>query len=423
MYDFKFADVGEGLHEGQILKWHFKEGDKVKEGDLLVVVETDKVNAELTAPVSGVIKKVGKKEGEIIHVGETVVIIDDGSGPSAEAIDTDAHAPEQLGEGEKNEQGVIGEIEVSSDVMASSSEGVTTTEVKATTQTRVLATPVARKLAKDLNVDITKVKGSGEHGRVTKEDIKQFASQAGSTQAVYQAPQVTISKEGQVELVPITKLRKAIVKAMTTSKQVIPHTVLMQELVVDKLVDLRQELKAQDLKLTYMPFITKAVVKALKLYPVFNSSFDQANDQIVMKQFYNIGMAVDTPDGLIVPVIKNADQRTILGLSDEIKRLGDATKERKVQLADLQNATFSITNFGSIGVPFGTPVINHPEVAILGVGMISQKPIVKDGQIVPAYVLPLSLAVDHRIIDGADAGRFLNTLKLYLENPSVLLVD
>jgi pyruvate dehydrogenase E2 component (dihydrolipoamide acetyltransferase) len=172
-----------------------------------------------------------------------------------------------------------------------------------------------------------------------------------------------------------------------------------------------------------MPFIMKAVVKALQAFPIFNSSFDQANDQVVLKKFYNIGMAVDTPDGLIVPVIKAANQLTILGLAKETKRLADLTRDRKVQLSDLKDATFSITNFGSIGVPFGTPIINHPEVAILGIGNISQKPVVRNNQVVPGYVMPLSLAVDHRIIDGADAGRFLKLVKQLLEQPALLLID
>ena len=330
------------------------------------------------------------------------------------------------GEGEENEQGVIGEIEVSSAVMASSSEGVSEAKAETKSTARVLATPAARKLARDLKVDINSIKGTGPHGRVMKEDILAVGGNA-NTQVSVSAPKVEISKEGAVEIVPITKLRKAIVSAMTRAKQIIPHTTLIVELEVDELVQLRQSLKDQslyqDVKITYMPFIMKAVVKALQAFPIFNSSFDQANDQVVLKKFYNIGMAVDTPDGLIVPVIKAANQLTILGLAKETKRLADLTRDRKVQLSDLKDATFSITNFGSIGVPFGTPIINHPEVAILGVGNISQKPVVRNNQVVPGYVMPLSLAVDHRIIDGADAGRFLKLVKQLLEQPALLLID
>lgn len=428
MFDFKFSDVGEGLHEGVILEWHFKEGDAVKEGQLLVVIETDKVNAELTAPVAGVIKKVGAQVGQLIHVGETLVLIDDGTGSDAPKVaEPQVEVSKEIaGEGEENEQGVIGEIEVSSSVMSSSNEAVTSTSTSTQTTSKALATPAARKLARDLGVDIHKVTGSGAHGRVMKEDILASSGPALTSQ-VFAVPKVTISKQGDVEIVPISKLRKAIVSAMTRSKQIIPHTVLIQELEVDGLVELRQSVKNQelyaDVKITYMPFIMKAVVKALQAFPIFNSSFDQENEQIVLKKFYNIGMAVDTPDGLIVPVIKNADSLTVVGLARETRRLADLTRDRKVQLADLKDATFSITNFGSIGVPFGTPIINHPEVAILGVGNISRKPVVRGDHVVPGYVMPLSLAVDHRIIDGADAGRFLNLVKQLLENPSLLLID
>ena len=435
MYDFKFSDVGEGLHEGVILEWHFKVGDFVKEGQLICVVETDKVNAELTAPVSGVVTKLGREVGQTIHVGETLIIIDDGQTSDAPKVEV-KEAPkakvekevtkQAAGEGEENEQGVIGEIEVSSAVMASSSEGVSEAKAETNSTARVLATPAARKLARDLKVDINSIKGTGPHGRVMKEDILAVGGNA-NTQVSVSAPKVEISKEGAVEIVPITKLRKAIVSAMTRAKQIIPHTTLIVELEVDELVQLRQSLKDQslyqDVKITYMPFIMKAVVKALQAFPIFNSSFDQANDQVVLKKFYNIGMAVDTPDGLIVPVIKAANQLTILGLAKETKRLADLTRDRKVQLSDLKDATFSITNFGSIGVPFGTPIINHPEVAILGVGNISQKPVIRHNQVVPGYVMPLSLAVDHRIIDGADAGRFLKLVKQLLEQPALLLID
>jgi len=214
---------------------------------------------------------------------------------------------------------------------------------------------------------------------------------------------------------------------MTLAKQIIPHTVLMDEVIVDKLVILRDQVKtqaaAQDIKLTYMAFIMKAAVLALKKYPMFNASFDQENDRMIVKKYINLGMAVDTPDGLIVPNIKNADQKSILELAKEIRQVADDTIARKVQLSQLPNTTFSITNFGAADVAFGTPIINHPEVGILGIGKISQKPVVMNGEIKIAYVLPLSLAVDHRVIDGADAGRFLSTIKALLNDPMMLLLS
>jgi len=432
MYDFKFADIGEGIHEGKILKWYFKVGDKVSEGETLVVVETDKVNAELPSPVDGIIKKIGKQEGEIINVGETVVVIDDGTGGQApEETKKEAPKKEEKVEAKKetvseskSAPGVIGEIEVSEDLMESSNE-LSPAEKKEIAQ-KVLATPVARQMAKDLGVDIQKVKGTGENGRVMKEDI-QKANESTKSGTQLAQPKVTMSAQGDVAYVEITKLRKAIVKAMSFSKQVIPHTTLMDEIVVDKLVELRAKVKtqaaAQDIKLTYMAFIMKAAVIALKKFPLFNASFDQENDRMIVKKYINLGMAVDTPDGLIVPNIKDADRKSILELAKELREVADQTIERKVQLSQLQNTTFSITNFGAADVAFGTPIINHPEVAILGIGKITQKAVVIDGEIKVAYTLPLSLSVDHRVIDGAEAGRFLSVIKSLLSDPMMLLLS
>lgn len=426
MYDFKFSDIGEGLHEGKILKWFVKVGDKVKEGDTLVVVETDKVNAELPSPATGIITKIGTPEGEIIHVGETVVVIDDGQG---EALVPDLKAEEMKKSEVKESQsapGVIGEIEVSSDIIASSSEQEVT--VSKDLNKKVLATPVARKLAKDLGVDITTISGQGANGRIMKEDILKAAEVTTKTVNVRQTVAPTpLNVQGEVERVDISSLRKSIVRAMTNSKQIIPHTVLMDEVVIDQLVALRVQAKVQaekqGIKLTYMAFIIKAVTTALKEFPLFNASFDEANAQMILKKFINIGIAVDTKDGLIVPNIKDANFKSIFALARELKEVGDATKERKVALSALQNTTFTITNFGAADIAYGTPIINYPEVAILGIGKISQKAVVRNGEIVVAYVLPLSLAVDHRVIDGADGGRFLSRVKELLSEPTLLLMD
>jgi pyruvate dehydrogenase E2 component (dihydrolipoamide acetyltransferase) len=428
MYQFKFADIGEGIHEGKILKWYFKVGDKVKEGETLVVVETDKVNAELPSPVDGTIDSIGAKEGETIHVGEVLVTINDGSAsePVKEEVKKEEPKKEAVSEG-KAAPGVIGEIEVSEEVMASSSEHASSK--KEETNEKALATPVARQMAKDLGLDINQIKGSGELGRVLKEDIQKAydAKNQKPASTPISAPKVTVSTQGDVEIVEITKLRKAIVKSMTLSKQVIPHTVLMDEIIVDKLVDLRNKVKeqaaAQDIKLTYMAFIMKAVVLALKKFPYFNASFDHENDRMILKKFYNIGMAVDTKDGLIVPNIKDADKKSILELAKELRDVADQTIARTIQLPQLQNATFSITNFGAADMAYGTPIIPHPEVGILGVGKISQKPVVINNEIQIAYILPLSLAVDHRVIDGAEAGRFLNYIKSLLNDPMMLLLS
>ena len=435
MYDFKFTDIGEGLHEGQILKWFFKVGDKVKEGDVLCVVETDKVNAEIPAPVTGIITKLGAEVGQTIHVGETLVLIDDtGKGVVATAVVTpepevkkDAPKPEVKKEkAEEKGAAVVGEVVVSNDVIASSNEGFENTSSTPVSNTgKVLATPVARKMAADLKVDLNTLKGTGDHGRIMKADIQSAAKSQGSavasTTSTFSTPAMPALPKDGVKRVKISKLRQAIVKSMNTANLVIPSTTLMDEIDVSKLVEFRKSQKAKleekGVKLTYLPFIVKAVTMAIKDYPIFNASFDHDSEEIVYKDFINIGLAVDTPDGLIVPNVKNADQKSIVTLAKEIETLGAATRARTIKLEDLQQGTFSITNYGTTGIKLGTPVIKHPELAILGVGSIYRKPVVEGDQIVIRDVLPLSLTIDHRVIDGADGGRFLLKVKELLSDP------
>jgi pyruvate dehydrogenase E2 component (dihydrolipoamide acetyltransferase) len=435
MYDFKFSDIGEGLHEGQILKWFFKVGDKVKEGDVLCVVETDKVNAEIPAPVNGVITKLGAEVGQTIHVGETLVMIDDtgkaaapvATAPKAE-VKKETPKPEVKKQAaEEKGAAVVGEVVVSNDVIASSNEGFENSSVTVvSSNVKVLATPVARKMAADLKVDLSKLKGTGESGRVMKADIQAAAKSQGSSSVAtssvsFAAPSMPSLPKDGVKRVKISKLRQAIVKAMNTANLVIPSTTLMDEIDVTKLVEFRKSQKAKleekGIKLTYLPFIVKAVTMAIKDYPIFNASFDHESEEIVYKDFVNIGVAVDTPDGLIVPNVKNADQKSIVTLAKEIEALGTATRARTVKLEELQHGTFSITNYGTTGIKLGTPVIKHPELAILGIGSIYRKPVVEGDQIVIRDVLPLSLTIDHRVIDGADGGRFLLKVKELLSDP------
>ncbi len=297
---------------------------------------------------------------------------------------------------------------------------------------KVLATPVARKMASDLDIDIQKVEGTGEHGRVLKEDIEKYkesdqkTKKTGSTkQAGIDIPEIKAYEGDKRE--KISSLRRSVVKAMTVSKQVIPHTTLIDELDVTDLVNFRNEHKEkaanEDVKLTYMAFIIKALTKAIKDYPILNSSYDQVNEEIIYRNQINIGIAVDTPDGLIVPNIKNADQMSLFEIANKVEELAELAKERKIQLSDLQRGTISITNFGAFGAITGTPVIKHPEVAILGIGKIDKKPVVRDGEIVIRDILPLSLTFDHRIIDGADGGRAMLAFKKYLKDPLLLLMN
>lgn len=429
MYDFKFADIGEGLHEGQILKWNVKVGDKVNEGDTLVVIETDKVNAEIPSPVTGIIKKLGGEVGDTIYVGETLALIDDGSGDNEltqESTEVKTEK-ENLDEG----AGVVGAIEVGDEVIASPAQATSSTQARE----RTLATPIARRMASEAGLDINKIQGTGENGRVLREDILKAISMKeekvqNDVKPISQSPQqpvkANLPTEG-VTRVPITKLRKAIVNSMVTSKAMIPHTILMEEINVTSLAEFRKAQKdfaaSQGAKLTFMPFIVKAVCLTLKEYPIFNASYDHEAEEIVYHNNMNIGIAVDTPDGLIVPNIKNADKLSLLELAKEIEKLGKQANERSLQMNQIQGGTFTVTNYGAFDTSFGTPIIKYPEVAILGVGKITKKPVVVNGELAVGDVLPLSLAVDHRIIDGADAGRFIMKFKEYITNPMLLLMS
>jgi pyruvate dehydrogenase E2 component (dihydrolipoamide acetyltransferase) len=301
----------------------------------------------------------------------------------------------------------------------------------------VLATPVARKLAKDLDIDINAVKGTGPAGRVMKEDIykaKEKVRVVSIPQAditLEPAPQTLevpkLKESGEVERLPLSTLRKTIAKNIALSKRVIPHAAVLDEFDVTKLVEFRASVKelaqSREIHLTYMPFIIKALALTLKEYPVFNSSLDEEKEEIVLKKYYNIGIAVDTPEGLLVPVIKDTDQKGIFDIAKELQQLSEGARNRNIPLDKLQNGTITITNYGALGSSSGIPVIKHPEAAIVGIGKIAKKPVVNEqDEIVIRSIMNLSLCIDHRIIDGGDAGRFLNKLKSYLEEPMLLLL-
>lgn len=444
MYKFKFADIGEGIHEGKLLKWMFEEGDKVKDGDTLFLVETDKVNAEIPSPVDGVVSKLLAEEGDTIHVGDVVIEIDDGGENENTKEDKkeekETTKTETVDEG-KDMAGVVGALEVGEDVIDSSDEK--DQKEDSNSKKKILATPVARKLAKDLGIDINTLTGSGANGRVMKDDIYKASDKEKSNKkednikdtkkesdnksykSNIDIPEIKI--DGEVERVKVSKMRKTIAENMILSKSVIPHATSMDDFDVTELVKLRKEQKMiaekQDIKLTYMPFVIKAVTLALKEYPVLNASYDMENEEIVYKKYYNIGIAVDTPEGLMVPVVKDADKKGILEISKEMNDLIEKSQYRKISLDDLRGGTFSITNYGAVGSSYGVPVIKYPEAAIIGIGRITKKPVVIDGEIVIRDLVPISLSIDHRIVDGADAGRFLNKVKEFLQDPMLLLLS
>lgn len=426
-FEFKFPDIGEGIHEGVITKWLVEEGSEIKEGDSVAEVETDKVTTEIPSPRTGKVLHLLAKKGDTINVGQVFVMIE------TEAAGEETRAQEVPEVVEEETAGVVGEVIASSEVIPSSTEGFEKKTVGISVE-KILATPVARALAKDLGVDINKIKGTGPNGRVMKEDIYNTSQKESDrvNEAKAKPEERAISKAEQsargerVERVPLTRIRKTISEKMTQSRFTIPHTTAMDEVDISKLYDLRKKykdsLKDEDINLTYMPFIIKAAITALKQLPEFNASLDMEKDELILKKYYDIGIAADTERGLMVPVIREADRLSIIQLAKAVEDVSARAKNNTIELSELKGSTFTITNYGSIGGYFGIPIINYPESGVLGLGRVTKKPIVRDDEIVIAHVLPLSLSYDHRIIDGASGARFLNIVKELLSEPELLLL-
>jgi len=402
---FKFPDVGEGITEGEIVKWRVKEGDEVEEDQTLADIETDKAVVEVPSPYSGTVLKLHFKEDDIVKVGETLVTIGEkGEDPEKAATQ---EIPE---EEETTAPSVVGDIKESK------------REIR-----DILATPKVRKLALDLKVEIKDVHGTGKDGRITEEDIKKTAAEKKKEPAGKPAVKVRSKYDfyGSLERIPLRGVRRATAKKMAESIAHAAHVTHCDDAEVGKLVQIREKMKAEaekkNIKLTYLPFIVKALIAALKKHPTLNATLEEDTEEIVIKQYYNIGIAVDVPDGLIVPVIKYAEQKDLFALAEEIQQLAENARARTLDLADLKGGTFSITNVGLLGGEFATPIINYPEVAILATMKIADRVRVVDGEMKIVKTLPLCLSFDHRVIDGAEAARFMNDLIQLLEDPEQIL--
>ncbi len=415
-YEFKFPDIGEGLTEGEIVRWLVKEGDEIKEGQPLVEVETDKALAEIPSPRTGVILKILAKEKEVVKVGQVIVVF----GEKGETLAAPPPRPKSVG--------VVGELEEAPEEVpapAAKAEPVRPVLVS----DHAMATPAVRALAKELGVDINKVKGTGAEGRVLERDVRQVAE--GKEKPVEEVKKPVKVKKydlyGYVERIPLRGVRRSIAKAMVKSKFTAPHVTTMDEADVTELWKIREkEKKAAEkkgIKLTILPFIIKAVIAGLMEHPYLNATLDDDNEEIILKKYFNIGFATDTPEGLMVPVVKNAKEKSILQLAEELTQLAEKARTRTIDLADLKGGTFTITNYGALGGIYGTPIINHPEVAILGVGKTKDMPVVRDGKIEIRKILHLALSFDHRVVDGGEAARFLNTIIARLEDPDLILLE
>ncbi|MGO3169616.1 MAG: dihydrolipoyllysine-residue acetyltransferase [Bavariicoccus seileri] len=435
IFQFKLPDIGEGIAEGEIVKIDVKVGDTIKEDDTLVEVQNDKSVEEIPSPVTGKVTKVNVSEGTVAKVGDVIVEIE-----TDEPVAGSAPAEEQ---GASHPAAVESATDPAAGVSSDASVVKTSDPNK-----QVLALPSVRQYAREQDVDISLVSPTGKHGRVTKEDIDQYKSQGGSKPAEATSEKAPESKavsastseasepakpfnsgySDQERREKLTPMRRAIAKAMVRSKHTAPHVTLFDQVEVSKMWDHRKKFKPiaaeQDVKLTFLPYVVKALVAVVRKFPVLNASIDDASQEIVYKDYYNIGIATDTPNGLFVPNIKQAESKGMFAIAKEIVELSTKAHEGKLTNPEMSNGSITISNIGSARGSWFTPVINYPEVAILGVGTIATEPIVNaDGEIVVGRNMKLSLSFDHRIVDGATAQKAMNELKRLLADPELLLME
>ncbi|WP_367141605.1 dihydrolipoamide acetyltransferase family protein [Staphylococcus capitis subsp. capitis] len=439
-FEFRLPDIGEGIHEGEIVKWFVKAGDTIEEDDVLAEVQNDKSVVEIPSPVSGTVEEVLVDEGTVAVVGDVIVKID---APDAEEMQfKGSHSDDSSSKQEEKQEEASAEEESTSSSQTQQASTASNQEAEVDENKTVKAMPSVRKYARENGVNIKAVTGTGKNGRITKEDVDAYlnggstdsasnesaaASSTGNEETSTSASQSVPEGDFPETTEKIPAMRKAIAKAMVNSKHTAPHVTLMDEIDVQELWDHRKKFKEiaaeQGTKLTFLPYVVKALVSALKKYPALNTSFNEEAGEVVHKHYWNIGIAADTDKGLLVPVVKHADRKSIFEISDEINELAVKARDGKLTSDEMKGATCTISNIGSAGGQWFTPVINHPEVAILGIGRIAQKPIVKDGEIIAAPVLALSLSFDHRQIDGATGQNAMNHIKRLLNNPELILME
>jgi len=430
MYEFKLPDLGEGIHEGELLKWHVQPGEMIDEDAPLADVETDKAAVTIPSPCGGKVSALHGEPGDTILVGNVIARIGEGEAASVEEIPP---APAE----KKPPAPKIKE------------EKAPTPPAVATIPPphgKVPAAPATRRLARELGVDINLVTPSGPAGRVVPEDVVSF-SQKGEVEIKQLAPESKFAAHastaipfldieplpdfeqwGEVEKTPLRSIRRKVAHKMVTSMTLIPHVAHMDEADVTLLEEFRLKEKkrlegAKGGRLTLLSFVMKAVTSGLKAAPSFNASLDPFNEEIIYKKYYNLGIAVDTGRGLVVPVIKDTDRKSILQISADVEDSANRAREGKLNVSEMKGGTFTITNVGPLGGTALIPTINYPEVAILGMGRVQEKPVVRDGKVVIRKMLPLTLAFDHRIADGADAARFVTELARHLSDPNLLLLE
>ena len=442
---FKLPDLGEGVHEGEVLNVLVSVGDHVNEGDPILEVETDKATAEIPSPFTGKVEEIKVKAGETVQVGDVLMTFsdtEDGEAkPAAEAPPKKEEKSEKMEEKKKEEEPEKEPEKPKEKKKPPEKEG----------EGPVPASPATRRVARELGVDLREVSPSGPGGRVTMDDVRAFAEKGKAEKAEEKAPPEREEKErpearpieekapempdftkwGEVERVPVRSIRRATAKQMALAWSQIPHVYNQDMVDMSKLEEFRQkhkkEVEEKGGKLSVTVFALKAAATALKQHPRFNASLDSGAGEMVLKHYYHIGVAVNTEEGLVVPVVRDVDRKSIVELSIELNDLVQRTRERKVKLEEMQGGTFTITNVGPMGGGYFAPIINFPEAAILGMGAARMQPVVIEREkgkydVVPRLAMPVVLSIDHRILDGADALRFMETLIDSLEDPEEMFM-
>ena len=391
-------DLGEGIDSADVSEILINPGDSVSVDDIILVLESDKASMEIPAEDAGVVKEVFVNAGDEVKTGAPLISIEVSSGSTEES------KPKPKEEEPKKEDK---ETKVETKAPEIKSENISSD--------KTFASPGVRRLARELDIDLTTVNATGPKGRITKDDlhgfIKQKMAQGGSVGAV-SLPKIDFSQWGSIDEQPLTKIQKITGDRLQQAWQTIPHVTQFDEADISvlnkKRIELKKEGEKKNIKVTFLPFIIKAVIKSLKEFPRFNSSLDHLGENLVLKNYYNIGIAVDTPTGLVVPVIKNADNKSILGLSEELMDLSERARTGKLKPDEFKGGCFTISSLGGIGGTNFTPIINPPEVAIMGVSKSIWKPVYdhKNKEIVPTFMMPFSLSYDHRVIDGAIGAAF-----------------
>lgn len=418
MIEVKLPDIGEGIAEGEIIKWNVQPGDRVEADQPLVDILTDKAQVEIPSPAAGVVEKLLFAEGDLAPVGQVIVHLRSCDVAATTAPPVPAQVDAQPVTAQEAQADAAAPV---ASVPAASAD--------------VMATPAIRRQARSQGVDLNLLTGSGPYGRILSEDVEKAAAAGAAAPAAQptapaRAPVAAAAapaEHASEERIPLRGIRRKIAEQMVKAKFTAPDFLFADEADVTDLVAFRKEmateLKAEGIKLTYLPFVVKAVVSALKAYPTLNASLDDERQEIVLKKHYHIGIATASPNGLFVPVIRHADRKSVLELAVEIERLAAAVRDGKASAEEMRGGTFTITNIGAIGGLLSAPIINHPEVAIMGLNKIYQKPMVYRDEIAIRWACNLSLSFDHRVVDGSDGAYFTRHIIRLLEHPQRLLLE